>query len=128
MLKLRGGKKLGFLFKGFMVLDWSRFEFQQGAFVLGENPYEITENDRALRTGAWRVFQTGWIRCGENARKIAEQICVATKGEAEIGMAGCFDGGMWAAETICGEIIADSERSYGDILQAALSKKGVRFA
>ncbi len=128
MLKLRGGKKLGFLFKGFMVLDWSRFEFQQGAFVLGENPYEITENDRALRTGAWRVFQAGWIRCGENARKITEQICVATKGEAEIGMAGCFDGGMWAAETLCGEIIADPERSYGDILQAALSKKGVRFA
>ena len=128
ILKLRGGKKLGFLFKGFMVLDWSRFEYQQGAFVLGENPESVTKNDGALRGGAWRVFQAGWIACGENARRIAGQICSATGGEAEIGMAGCFDGGMWAAETLCSEIIADPLRGYKEILIAALSKTGVKFA
>ena len=128
LLKLRGGKKLGFLFKGFMVLDWSRFEYQQGPFVLGENPKAVTENDGGLRRGAWRVFQAGWIQCGENARKIAEQICAATGGKAEIGMAGCFDGGMWAAEALCAEIIADPFREYPEILRTALSKTGVRFA
>ncbi len=128
ILALRGGKNLGFLFKGFLVLDWERFENQQGPYLLGENAREVTRSDHALRKGAWRVFQAGWITYGENALKIARQIYEATDGKVEIGMAGCFDGGMWAAEALCAEIIADPSREYRDLLSHTLAKSGITFA
>lgn len=128
MLALRGGKNLGFLFKGFITLDWTRFKKQSGTYVLGENPTEIEENDYALRSDAWRIFQAGWIAYGDKARAIAELIADKSGGEAEIGLVGCFDGGVWAAEAIGAEIIVNPNRDYQDILITALGKKCVRFA
>lgn len=128
LLALRGGKNLGFLFKGFLVLDWERFENQQGPYLLGENTREVTKSDYALRKDAWRIFQAGWITYGENAVKTARQIYDATDGEVEIGMAGCFDGGMWAAEALCAQIITDPHREYRDVLSHTLAKPGITFA
>lgn len=128
ILKLRDGNNVGFLFKGFLTLDWTRFVYQGGRFVLGENGKEITDHDFSIRSAAWRIFQAGWIECGDEARRVAEVIVNETGGNVEIGMCGCFDGGMWAAESICSEIVLDPSRDYGEIVRVALSKPGVRFA
>ena len=73
-------------------------------------------------------FQAGWIAYGDKARAIAELIADKSGGEAEIGLVGCFDGGVWAAEAIGAEIIVNPNRDYQDVLITALGKKCVRFA
>lgn len=128
ILALRGGEKVGFLLKGFMTLDWTRFKYQSGPYILGENGKEAEDNDFALRSDAWRIFQAGWIAYGDKALGIARLISEKSDGKAEVGLVGCFDGGMWATEALGAEIIVDPFREYADILKVALSKKCVRFA
>ena len=128
ILALRGGEKVGFLFKGFITLDWTRFKYQSGTFVLGENGKAVEESDYKLRSDAWRVFQAGWIAYGNRALEIARLINERSHGKAEIGLCGCFDGGVWAAEAIGAEIIVDPSREYSQIVNIALGKKCVRFA
>ncbi|MGN1094125.1 MAG: hypothetical protein ACI4SC_04020 [Candidatus Neoclostridium sp.] len=127
ILALRNGTKLGFLFKGFMTLDWSRFKHHDGPFVLGENLPVISENDASLRKCAWKSFQAGWVRYGKYAKEIAELIYKTTGGNVELGMAGVFDGGVWLPEAICTELMWDPERDFDDVLFTSMVKNSVRF-
>ncbi len=128
VIKHRQGAPVGLVFKGFATLDWTkgRFVHQRGNYILGENTDALTENDRRLRSDAWRAFTTGWIKNGEYARRMAEHIYKLTDGKVNLCMAGLFDGGIYIPEAICTEIFENPTEKFETVLERVLNRKSVR--
>ncbi len=123
ILRLRGtDAPTGIVFKGFMKLDWERFVYQAGPYIMGENAPEICEHDRRLRSDAWRAFTADWLQNGDYARRFAERIYEITKGNVNLCMAATFDGGVYFPQAACAEIFWDPTRTYGEIMKAAADK------
>ncbi len=95
LLALRGGRGVGLVFKGVMMLDWSRFINQRGPYVMGQNPHAIAEHDRRVRAGAWRLYSAAWMKNGGYAHRLMRFIAENKLGEVNMCAAGTFDGGMY---------------------------------
>lgn len=123
ILKLRGeNAPTGITFKGFLKTDWSQFVYQSGPFILGKNSAEIQMHDQRLRKEAWRAFSADWLKQGEYARRFCEFIHKEAISDVNFSMAGLFDGGIYLPQAICSEIFMNSDRSYEEIVKAALDK------
>lgn len=127
ILYLRGlDAPTGIMFKGFMTLDWTKFVYQSGPFILGENALEVEEHDKKLRLGAWRKFRADWLRYGEYAVKFARRILEITNGKVNLCMAGMFDGGIWFPEALCAEIFWNPEADFDELVQTVAARECVK--
>lgn len=127
ILYLRGlDAPTGIMFKGFMTLDWTKFVYQAGPFILGENASEIEEHDKKLRLGAWRKFRSDWLKYGEYAVKFARRILEMTNGKVNLCMAGMFDGGIWFPEALCSEIFWNPEADFAKLVQTVAARECVK--
>ena len=123
ILTLRGNDApTGITFKGFLKTDWSQFVYQTGPFILGENAKEIQKHDERLRKEAWRAFCADWLKNGDYARRFCEFIHQKSNSDLNFSLAGLFDGGVYLPQAICCEIFMDSNRSYEEIIKAAMDK------
>lgn len=123
ILTLRGtDAPTGIMFKGFMKLDWSQFVNQSGPFLLGENAPEIQEHDKRLRRDAWRAFSADWLKNGGYAKQFCDFIHQHATQSVNLCMAGLFDGGVYLPQAICSELFWNSDRTYEDIVKAAMDK------
>ncbi len=129
VIKHRPKAPIGLVFKGFATLDWTkgRFVHQSGNYILGESTKALAENDKKLRSDAWRAFSSGWIANGEYAKRMAEHIYKLTDGRVNLCMAGVFDGGIWLPETICTEIFEDPEEDFKTILNRVTSRRDIKY-
>lgn len=116
ILNLRENGSVGMLYKGQMILDWSKFEHQCGTFVLGCSSDIIKEHDAELVKTIWRHFQSEWYRNGEYAYKMTKHIAKEKKDDVTIGMAGMFAGGLWFSEALCAQIMWECDREYDEII------------
>lgn len=115
ILSLRGGKNVGLVFKGVMMLDWTKFVNQSGPFVLGRNAEEISAHDKRLRRDGWRIFSAEWLKYGEYAHrmlKIIGELCP----DAETCLAGSFDGGIWLPEALAADMFYTDRGGYDEVL------------
>lgn len=127
ILRLRGlDAPTGIVFKGFMTLDWTRFAYQSGPFILGENAKEIEGHDLSLRQGAWRKFRSDWLKNGAYALRAAEKIREISNGKVNLCMAGMFDGGIWFPEAVCSEIFWNQNEDYEEIVQKVAARECVK--
>ena len=117
ILSLRGGAGVGLVFKGVMMLDWTKFVNQRGPYVLGENARETAGHDKRLRRGAWRIFSAEWMQYGAYAAKMLQFIAERAKGGAEMCLAGTFDGGIWLPQALCAQLFRTPHAEYGEILK-----------
>lgn len=117
LLELRGGVGVGLVFKGVMMLDWTRFVNQRGPYILGENAPDIAAHDRRIRAGAWREYAADWMRNGDRAAALLRLIKQHKSGEVNMCIAGTFDGGMYLPEALCAQMFRRCEENYGNILQ-----------
>jgi hypothetical protein len=116
LLKLRGGKGVGFLFKGVMMQDWKKFVYQRGPFVLGENAESIKLHDRQIRANAWRIYSSAWIKNGDRALEMMQFINKNKVQEVNIGLAGTLDGGIYLPMALCSKMFRNSNGDFNEIL------------
>lgn len=128
ILTLRGkDAPVGLVFKGMMVLDWTRFAYQSGPFVLGNNASEITEHDRRLRDGGWKIFSASWMQYGQYAMKMLKFIQENALGDVNLCLAGTFDGGMYFPYALCSQMIRTLDDNYGETMNKVARRDGVIF-
>ncbi len=116
LINLRGDAPLGFIVKGFMILDWEkeRFVHQEGPFVLGDNDEYICEHDKRIRDAAWRIITSDFLKYGDYMRRFTEYVSAAGGGNVNLCMAGTFDGGIHLPESITASLIYGHEGSFDD--------------
>ncbi len=117
ILHLRGGKGVGFLYKGVMMMDWNRFIYQSGPFILGENAEAIKSHDRQIRANAWREYSADWIHHGDRAHEMTRFIKENKIGEVIMGLAGTFDGGIYLPVALCGQMFRNCNEEYKDVVK-----------
>ena len=117
LLALRDGANVGLLFKGVMMLDWTKFVHQQGPYVMGENHAEIADHDRKMRTNGWRGYTALWMRSGERAAQMLQCIADNKKSDVEMCLAGTFDGGIYLPMALCAQMLWNNREAYPEILR-----------
>ena len=127
ILQLRGGKGVGILFKGVMMMDWSKFVYQSGPFILGENSESIKAHDRQIRANAWRVYSGEWIHHGDRALEMIKFIKENKLGEVTLGLAGTFDGGIYLPVALCGQMLRNCEEDYKDVLRRTTKRPSLSY-
>ena len=125
LLLLRGGVGVGLVFKGVMMLDWSKFINQRGPYVLGENSSEIAEHDRQIRKGAWREYSSEWIKNGAWALEMLKFISENKKADVNMCIAGTFDGGIYLPEALCAQMYRSCAEDYPSILAKVMKRSCV---
>ena len=117
LLNLRGGKGVGLVFKGVMMLNWGNFIYQPAPYIMGENSPKTALHDKGVRANGWREYSSEWIRNGEYAAKMLKVINENKKGEVDICTAGTFDGGIYLPFALCAQMFRKLEGDWGDILK-----------
>jgi len=117
ILHLRDGKGVGLVFKGVMMLDWTKFVYQAGPYVMGENSPLIASHDRFVRARAWREFSADWTRSGVDAMKMLRFIRDNKLGEVNMCLAGTFDGGIYLPVALCAQMYRNCSEDYREILK-----------
>lgn len=130
IIELRGkDAPVGLVFKGFATLDWTNkfFVHQAGRFILGENSERISKHDRALRSDAWRIFTSQWLKSGDRAKRMANHIYSLTGENVNLCMAGLFDGGIWIPEAICARIFENPTLDYSEIVKTVCARNSAKI-
>ena len=116
ILELRNGVGVGLVFKGVMMLDWTKFIHQQGPYIMGENSKIIIAHDRNIRARAWREYAADWIHNGERAAQMLRYIKAHKLGEVNMCLAGTFDGGIYLPMALCAEMYRTCDGEYKDLV------------
>ncbi len=128
ILTLRPGAKTGILYKGYCTLDWSKFAYQRGPFLLGESHPRLIAHDTALREQRWRFLQGQWMQYGESAQKIAQLIHgLDPEGNVALGMAGMFDDGIWFPEAVSSHMFWNSDGTYERTMREVAARPCLRM-
>ena len=127
ILALRGGRGVGFAFKGIMMLDWTKKVGQRGPYVMGENAPEIADHDRRMRAKAWRTFSSDWLKNGEYVRRMFEFINENQLTDTTMCIAGTLDGGIYLPYAMYAHMFFDLSQTYPEMMQSVTRKPRVVF-
>ena len=127
ILTLRKDAPVGLVFKGVMMLDWTKFVYQSGPFVLGNNAQAIMERDRLMREGAWRIFSAEWMQYGNYAKRALEFIQENALGDVNCCMAGTFDGGIYFPQAVLSQMFRSVDSEYGEIMKKVVRRDYVEL-
>ena len=117
ILALRGGVGVGLVFKGVMMLDWSKFINQRGPYIMGENAPSVAAHDKRIRANAWREYAADWMQSGERALEMLRYIGEHKTGEVNMCIAGTFDGGIYLPEALCAQMYRNCGENYTELLK-----------
>lgn len=116
LLNLRGGVGVGLVFKGIMMLDWSKTVEQSGPYVLGENSDEIANHDRRMRAKSWRRFSSEWMKNGEWAHRMMKFINENSVADTTVCIAGTLDGGLYLPFALYAQMFYKLDDTYPNTL------------
>lgn len=122
LLNLRGGKGVGLVFKGVMMLDWKMFLHQAGPYVMGENHRDIALHDRQIRAKGWQGFSADWVRNGDRVAQMVKFINENKLGEVNMCLAGTLDGGIYLPMALCAQMYWNCSDSFPDLLKTVMQK------
>lgn len=128
ILSMRPGAKVGILYKGYCTLDWSKFAYQRGPFLLGEAHPRLIAHDTALRAQRWRFLQGQWMMYGEAAQRMTQFIhSLDPDGNVALGMAGMFDDGIWFPEAVTTHMFWNSDGTFEQTMREISARPSVRM-
>jgi len=122
LLALRGGKGVGLVFKGVMMLDWLMFFHQHGPYVMGENHREIATHDRQIRAKGWRMFSAQWVQSGVRAQEMLRYIAAHKQSDVNMCLAGTFDGGIYLPMALCAQMYWNCAEDYPETVKLVSSR------
>ena len=126
ILELRGGKGVGFAFKGVMMLDWTKKVGQHGPYVMGENAPYIADHDRRLRALGWKVISANWVSNGPAAHRMMQWIKENELSDTTLCTAGTFDGGIYLPFALSAEMFRNCNAPYDQILNRVARRWCIR--
>jgi hypothetical protein len=106
---------VGLVFKGVMMLDWTKFFSQHGHYVMGENHWEIAAHDRQMRAKGWRAFSAEWLQSGARVQQMLQCIAENKTGDVNMCLAGTFDGGIYLPMALCAQMYWNCQENYAEI-------------
>lgn len=122
LLELRGGKGVGLVFKGVMMLDWKMFLHQAGPYVMGENHKDIAIHDRQIRAKGWQGFSADWVTNGDRVLEMVQFIKENKLGDVNMCLAGTLDGGIYLPTALCAQMYWSCDKTYSETLQKVLKR------
>ncbi len=122
LLQLRGGAGVGLVFKGVMMLDWTKFIHQHGPYVMGENHRDIAAHDRQIRAKGWQLLSVDWMQNGDRVAQMLRFIDENKLGEVNMCLAGTFDGGIYLPMALCAQMYQNCREDYPEILRKVTSR------
>ena len=122
LLALRGGAGVGLVFKGVMMLDWSRFAMQRGPYIMGDNAKRIAAHDRRIRANGWRIYAADWTASGQKAHELLAFVREHATGEVNICLAGTFDGGIYLPEALAAQMMRRPEEDFPTTLRRVMRR------
>lgn len=125
LLQLRGGKGVGLVFKGVMMLNWDNFIYQAGPYVMGENSPEVADHDRAVRTKAWKIYSAEWLKNGKYASEMIRYIKENKMDEVNMCAAGTFDGGIYFPLAMYAQLFRDCGEEHDEIVKKVVRRECV---
>ena len=125
LLSLRGGAGVGLVFKGVMMLDWSRFAMQGGPYIMGDNAKRIANHDRRLRANAWRIYSAHWTVSGRKAHELVNYVKDHRRGDVSICLAGTFDGGIYLPEALAAQMMRRPHESFDATLRRVMRRSSL---
>jgi len=117
ILRLRGGKGVGLLFKSIMMMDWSKVVRQTGPYVMGDNSAAVAAHDKGIRAKTWRIYSADWMVYGELAINMMQCIKENKLKDIDIGVAGTLDGGIYLPLALYAQMFRNCDVEYNDILK-----------
>lgn len=124
LLSLRGGVGVGLVFKGVMMLDWSRFAMQRGPYIMGDNAERIARHDRRIRANAWRQYAANWTESGKKAHELLCHVKETCQKDVNICLAGTFDGGIYLPEALCAQMLRRLHEDFPHTLRRVMRRCG----
>ena len=125
LLALRNGRGVGLVFKGVMMLDWTKFVNQSGPYVLGENAKDIAEHDKRIRSNSWRLISANWSQSVDKAAETFAFIDKNRISDVTTCIAGTFDGGIYLPFALAAEFFWNPQASAQETLKKVLKKSCV---
>ena len=128
ILNLRGGVGVGLVFKGVMMLDWTKKVGQSGPYVMGENAVEIANHDRRMRAKGWKYFSANWMINAKYVHKMMKFINENEISNTTMCIAGTFDGGLYFPFAMCAEMFRNNNaEDVSEIINKVAQKPRVSF-
>lgn len=125
---MRPGARVGLLYKGYCTLDWTRFQYQTGPFLLGEAHPRLIAHDTSLRYQRWKYLSGQWMQYGSSAQKMTKLIHeMDPDGNLALGMAGMFDDGIWFPEAVTSHMFWDSDGTYEQTMREVAARPCLRM-
>jgi len=128
IIALRDFGRTGLVFKGYMVMDWSRFVNQSGRFVLGNNSEKIIKHDIDMLTPAWHNLYADWFKNGKYLHDMINHVVSEYNDGINLCMAGLFSGGIWLPQAVSAEMMWNCDGEYEDILNRVYKRRCIMKA
>ncbi len=128
IVALRNYGKTGLAYKGQLTLDWDRFVYQSGPFILGRNSDAVIKNDFELMKPKWKFIQGEWINNGKHVYDFTNEVLKMAEEKPEMCIVGQLTDGIWYSEALCAQILWDCTESFEDIVDKVGKRKCVTFA
>ena len=125
ILELRGGRGVGLVFKGIMMLDWTKKVGQRGPYVMGENAPEIADHDRRMRAKGWRSLAGRWMMNGGYAHRMIDFINKNQLTDTALCIAGTLDGGIYFPMAMYAQMFGDLSDTYPVMMNKVARKPRV---
>lgn len=119
IVKLRGEKeRFGVVTKGLICLDWSRFEFQTGPYVMGCHSKEFIEERTAKRGKIWEHVSAFWLKNGNYCYDYIKLLGAEKSDSLVVGLVedGLFEQKIWLPVALYGEMLWDCSKDFSDLL------------
>lgn len=128
ILSLREHGRTGLVYKGMLTMDWTKFEYQSGPYVLGMASAELKTNDFEMVRPIWRYLQGEWMQNGKYVWELTRQVVDITGGKVNLCIAGQLEGGIWFPFALCAQLMWDSSESYEEILDRVSKRQCITMA
>ena len=117
---LRGeDDRFGCVFKGLICLDWSKFRYPAGPYLIGESSPALQKARTEEKRPIWRYVQAHWMANAWYAQTMFRKLCQKKNGDftalalVEDGM---FESSLWFPVLLYGELLWDPFADTGRIL------------
>ncbi len=127
LLALRGGEKVGLVFKGMMVMDWKKFVSQSGPYLMGENSPYVTDHDTGIRRNSWRIFSASWMESAPDALRMMKFINENQLSDVTMNVAVNADGGAYFPLALCGQMFRKEPESAGALLKMVAARNFIEL-
>ena len=130
--QLRGANDLfGVVTKGLVKLDWTKFEYAQGAYCIGVSSEYIKRNRVERKKNIWRYVQSGWLKHADKAHDMVRAMCRAKDGDLNVYALvedGMFEENIMYPVALYAEMLWDCERDTDQLLSEVALRNYVAFA